>query len=122
MIMKLEKIVKDMAEAINVSDGEIIGRTRRQPVAAARQCVCFIASTTGYTYDEIGQFIGRDRVTVYHSVLVTKERLNTRDLLTIRIIDEYVNILCKASERNVFDRVAELREALEGGDGRGVRK
>lgn len=105
---KIEEIVKKMAGAVNVSAGEIIGRSRRQPVAAARQCVCYIAFNSGYTCKEIGGVINRDRVTVYHSVLLTKERLNARDLLTKRIMEEYM------------DAVG-LR-TLEGGEGKGVRK
>lgn len=105
---KIEEIVKKMAKAVNVSAGEIIGRSRRQPVAAARQCVCYIAYNHGYTYDEIGGFIDRDRVTVYHSVLLTKDRLKAKDLLTHRIMEEYMNTLG--------------RRTLEGGEGKGLRR
>lgn len=120
---KIEEIVKKMAEAVNVSVGEIIGRTRRQPVATARQCVCYTAYYSGYTYEEIGRFLGRDRVTVYHSVLLTKERLSARDLLATRIMEEYMNALgYAASKRNTFDRIAELRRMLEDGERRGGRK
>lgn len=55
---------QEFAEAIAVEFGvtlkQVKSMTRGKPVIAARQMICFLAHRRGFSYPEIGRYLGRD--------------------------------------------------------------
>ena len=59
-------IVHIVAHVTGVEPDEILSKTRRRPVAQARQLVMYIAYKRGHTLKGIGRALGRHHSTVIH--------------------------------------------------------
>ncbi len=67
--MDLARLIDAVAREYDLNPSEITTRTRRQPVAAARQLVIYLLrTTTRLTLTEIGAAVGRHHATVIHAV------------------------------------------------------
>ena len=66
----VEVILEAVAQEYGLDPDEILARTRRQPVATARQLVMYLLrTTTPLTLEAIGQAVGgRHHATVHHAV------------------------------------------------------
>lgn len=91
--MDVTSVLEAVAAEYDIHPLEITSRTRRQPVALARQVVFYILrSTTSLTLSAIGEALGRHHATVIHGVN-TIERLRTQDRVLDARIRRLVNNL-----------------------------
>ncbi len=67
--MDLTPILEAVANEYDICPAEITTRTRRQPIAAARQLVIYLLRhTTDLTLEDIGRSLGRHHSTVIHAI------------------------------------------------------
>ncbi len=67
--MDLTPILEAVAHEYDICPAEITSRTRRQPIAAARQLVMYLLrTTTPLTLEDIGHSLGRHHATVIHGI------------------------------------------------------
>ena len=67
--MDLTPLLEAVAHEYDICPTEITSRTRRQPIAAARQVVMYLLrTTTPLTLEDIGRALGRHHATVIHGV------------------------------------------------------
>ncbi len=84
--MDLTTVLEAVADEYDIYPSEITSRTRRQPVAAARQVVFYILrTTTTLTLNDIGQALGRHHATVIHGVNAIEQRRTQNHVLDARI-------------------------------------
>lgn len=75
--MDLTPILEAVAHEYDICPAEITSRTRRQPVAAARQLVMYLLrTTTPLTLEDIGRSLGRHHATVIHGIDTIEGRRN----------------------------------------------
>ncbi len=66
------ELVTDTAYSHRVSLSEVLSKSRKRPIAAARRAVCVALRARGLSLPEIGALIGRDHTTVLHSLRVAE--------------------------------------------------
>ncbi len=90
----MAEIIQATSESFDLSVAELVGPSRRQPLARARQIAMYLCrDLTDYSLPKIGrEFGGRDHTTVIHAL----ERV--RNLMR--------------SDQDIFDRVTALSHAL----------
>ena len=89
--MDLTPILEAVAHEYDICTAEITSRTRRQPIAAARQLVMYLLrTTTPLTLEDIGRSLGRHHATVIHGIDTIDQR-RVQD----RILDERIRRLSK---------------------------
>lgn len=75
--MDLTPILEAVAHEYDICPAEITSRTRRQPIAAARQLVMYLLrTTTPHTLEDIGRALDRHHATVIHGVETIERRRN----------------------------------------------
>lgn len=72
--LAVAEIATAAAQEAGVALAAILGQTRRQSVARARQRVMFEARQRGLSYPEIGYALGRDHSTIIHGVRAEAKR------------------------------------------------
>lgn len=64
----IREIAAEVSEVTRIRVSEIYGPSRMPRICRARELVCFIAHTQGYSYPEIGHALGRHHTTIMHAV------------------------------------------------------
>ena len=78
-IVKIEKIIAEVAKTYNVSENDILSNRRTQALALARQVAMYIArETTDLSYKAIGESFGKDHTTVLYNVNRIEEFLKDK--------------------------------------------
>jgi chromosomal replication initiator protein len=68
-VRSVSEILDATAQEFGLQPGELKGKSRRQPIARARQVAMYLArDLTEHTPDQIGTVFNRDRTTVNHAV------------------------------------------------------
>ena len=89
--MDLTPVLDAVAHEYDICPADLLSRTRRQPVASARQLVMYLLrNTTPLTLQDIGTAIGRHHATVIHGIDTIDQR-RVQD----RILDERIRRLSK---------------------------
>ena len=85
--LSIEDVVKKVSEISNVSEIEIVGKSRKMEVAEARQVSMYLCrKIIGTSLNNIGVFFGgRDHSTVIHAVKTIDEKLNNKKHLKEQI-------------------------------------
>ena len=89
--MDLTPVLEAVAHEYDICPTEITTRTRRQPIAAARQLVIYLLrATTPLTLSDIGMAVDRHHATVIHAI-------NTIDQRRVgdRVLDERIRRLTR---------------------------
>jgi chromosomal replication initiation ATPase DnaA len=85
---KLEILTKT-AEAVGSDYKVVVGERRTRKASFARDICCFVLHILGFTHDDIGRGINRDRATVTHCIKRVKSRIfqdsNQGKLLKMRV-------------------------------------
>ena len=79
--LSIEDVVKKVSEICNISETEIVGKSRKMEVAEARQISMYLSrNIIGTSLASIGVFFGgRDHSTVIHAVKTVKEKILKTD-------------------------------------------
>ena len=79
--LTIEDVVKKVSEICNISETEIVGKSRKMEVAEARQISMYLSrNIIGTSLASIGVFFGgRDHSTVIHAVKTVKEKISKTD-------------------------------------------
>ena len=86
--MDLTALLEAVAHEYDICPDEITTRTRRQPIAAARQLVIYLLrSNTSLTLEDIGSAVGRHHSTVIHAINTIEGRRIYDTVLNQRIRD-----------------------------------
>jgi chromosomal replication initiation ATPase DnaA len=76
--VKIEDVLKIIAENCGVKSHEIVSRIRKRTLIDARFIFCYmLKSEFNFTYESIGKILDRDHTTIIHSVKTHKERYQT---------------------------------------------
>lgn len=71
----------------NMIDGDqIFNRKRDARTCTARHAFCYLARKEGYSYSEIGRFLGKKHSSVIHSVKVAEGLIEINDNQIRRIL------------------------------------
>lgn len=70
----IREIASEVSEVTRIRVSEIYGPSRMPRICRARELVCYIAHTHGYSYPEIGHALGRHHTTIMHAVRNEKAR------------------------------------------------
>jgi chromosomal replication initiator protein len=75
--LSIEDIVKKVSEISNVSELEIVGKSRKMEIAEARQISMFLCrDLMGLSLSNVGVYFGgRDHTTVIHAVKTIKNKI-----------------------------------------------
>lgn len=73
---------------------EMIGETRKQPIASYRQVLIWFLWNEGVPLDGITETTGRDRTTILYAVKRVDDLIQVRDKSTINLISR-INLLKK---------------------------
>ena len=78
--LKVERIIRIVAETYNLSVEDIKGKKRNANIAAARHmCVYLIRELTPLSLQDIGNYFDRDHTTIYNSIeKIEKERVENK--------------------------------------------
>lgn len=69
------RIIQETAEKHELEVTDITGQSRKPRFVAARQEACYLLRQAGYSYPQIGRFLGdRDHTTIVHGERKHKER------------------------------------------------
>jgi DNA-binding CsgD family transcriptional regulator len=63
-----DSIIMLIAGYLDIDPGRLLGRTRDQESAGARQFLCYVLLEAGYSLAQIARRVGRDHSTVRHAV------------------------------------------------------
>ena len=82
--LTIEDIVKKVAEISNVSEKDIVGKSRKMEIAQARQVSMFLSrEMLGKSLSGIGMFFGgRDHTTVMHAVKTISHKVECSEPVT----------------------------------------
>ena len=85
--LSIEDVVKKVSEISNVSEIEIVGKSRKMEVAEARQVSMYLCrKIIGTSLNNIGVFFGgRDHSTVIHAVKTIDEKLTKKPYIKKQI-------------------------------------
>ena len=84
--MDLTPVLDAVAHEYDICPADLLSRTRRQPVAAARQLVMYLLrNTTPLTLQDIGMMVGRHHATVIHGIDTIDQRRVQDKILDERI-------------------------------------
>lgn len=100
-VVNVDSIVEAVAENFGIKKVEIMGKSRRQEIALARQIAMFMAKQlTRNSLKSIGlSFGGRDHSTVIHAVKTIGEKMNRDELFNAE-----VKTLIRRLSEPVFDQ------------------
>lgn len=70
----LHNILYNVANALNLRQLDLTGKSRFGHIVRARQIFCYIAREQKFTFDEIAKTINRDHATAIHSCEVVRLR------------------------------------------------
>jgi chromosomal replication initiator protein len=78
--LSIEDVVKKVSEISNVSEIEIVGKSRKMEVAEARQVSMYLCrKIIGTSLNNIGVYFGgRDHSTVIHAVKTINDKINNK--------------------------------------------
>ena len=77
-----DEIINRVARRYGLQASDILSKTRRQPIAEARQYAMFeLHNQLGMNYTAIGNFFGMDHATVIHACNVIETRKSLNQLL-----------------------------------------
>jgi hypothetical protein len=69
------RIIQETAEKYQLEVTDLTGQSRKPRLVAARQEACYLLRLAGYSYPQIGRFLGdRDHTTIVHGERKHKER------------------------------------------------
>ncbi len=89
MIMNVAGLMGNVCRACEVSEANLLSRSRRREVVIARQMICYELRRRGYTYSAIGEVVGRDHATAIYSEKKFREMLVFHDRLAIDAYDRF---------------------------------
>ena len=71
---EIQHIAREVSEQTGLRLGELLGPSRKHPIAHARQIVMFVAHRSGFTPEQIARALRKDRTTIIHGVRAEAKR------------------------------------------------
>lgn len=65
---RIGQLIAEASRETGYTPQEIVGHSRKQPLARTRQWVMWKARQEGYSLEQIGRVLNRDHTTVLHGV------------------------------------------------------
>ena len=105
-IRRLKKLMLYITRFYGLDKSEIPGQSRRRHIVYARHMYNYIAFELGFTMDEIGQFIAKDRNTVRHGIEAIKDALDVseRAFYDKNVTADVEHLLKKCNKRRKIRR------------------
>ena len=90
----LDAILSIICRASGVAKEDILSKSRKREVVAARQAYCYYAKQrTNHSLLVIGDLVDRDHATVIHSINKIEDLIDTKDKMTLELIDRVNRLL-----------------------------
>ena len=70
----IQNIAREVADLTGIPLDDIMGRCRKGEVCRARELVCYVAYSRGFSYPRIGMALGRDHTTIMQAVRNMRQR------------------------------------------------
>jgi len=92
--MNFLTILETIAKVCGISTGDILSRSKKQPIATARQLSYWFARR-GRTYEELATLFNRHYSNGIHAVKTINNRLDVGDYMTTNLIEKIERELAK---------------------------
>lgn len=79
-----EKLCEKAAEIFKVSAEELLGRSRKKQIAAARHALSWALYENHKNYELVGKIMGRDHTTIMYACKIAKAMMDEDELYRVR--------------------------------------